>query len=179
MSEISDFVSEALAKKDNDVLAPVNTVQLGQFHDDDYWYLLQPIGWEPNADVPLQYKAVTVPSGFVTDLTSIPRVFFQLLSRTGVYLHAAIVHDYLYWTQTTTRKMADEIFNFAMIDLKVKTVARVAIYQAVDKLGGRAWKSNAKMKATGQQRVLQEFPTNPMISWSQWKNKNPSPFDSN
>ncbi len=169
MSIVSDFVYEALARPEDNVLAPVNTVQLGQFHDDDYWYLLQSIGWRPNADTPTQYPAVTVPKGFVTDLTSTPRVFWQVIPRTGVYLHAAIVHDYLYWIQGTSRQVADKIFDLAMADLKVNRATRQVIFQSVDKLGGGAWKENGQLKAAGERRVLKTFPTDPMTRWADWK----------
>lgn len=170
-SEITEFVRDALKSiaREKPVLKPVNVVKLGQFHDDDYWYLLDPIGWKPNADTPKRYKAVNVPKGFVTDLTSAPRAFWSLVPRTGVYLHAAIVHDFLYWEQAISREDADEIFNFAMTDLKVGDMIRSTIYSAVKLAGGASWNANNQAKLEGEKRVLKDFPDDPMTTWTDWK----------
>ena len=39
---------------------------------------------------------LTVPAGMLTDLTSVPRIFRNVVGRVGPHLEAAIVHDYLY-----------------------------------------------------------------------------------
>ncbi len=75
---------------------------MGRFKDPVY-FLLHPITWKPNPDQADQYKAVEVPKGFVTDLASIPQVFWNVLRPDDKYAYAAIVHDYLYWTQSITR----------------------------------------------------------------------------
>ena len=81
--------------------------------------LLQPIGsrdWVLMA--PLVYYtvdwAIEVPSGFLTDLASIPRVFWPLVPVNGRHRAAAILHDYLYVTQPCTRAEADALFLEAM-----------------------------------------------------------------
>src|SRR5207247_1284886 len=79
--------------------------------------LTKSIGWKPDGAV--QLKPVEVPEGFVTDLASIPRVFYWALRPDGAYAHAAVVHDYLYWQQKTTRELADDTLRQHMIDLKV------------------------------------------------------------
>lgn len=43
---------------------------------------------------------IVVPVAFVTDLASIPRVFWLLLPPFGEYLFGAVVHDWLYTTRT-------------------------------------------------------------------------------
>src|SRR5262245_14300413 len=70
------------------------------------WFLTRPIRWEPNADHGQDFEAVTVPAGFITDLASIPPIFFSILRPDGLYTYPAIVHDFLYWTQTTSRRTA-------------------------------------------------------------------------
>src|SRR5262249_25466477 len=105
---------------------------------------------------------------FVTDLASIPPIFYSMLRPDGDYPYAA-VNDYLYWTQQTSREDADEIFNLAMQDLKIDSKTRLAIYKAVRELGGRAWAGNAKLKANGEKRLLVKFPDDPRITWEEWK----------
>lgn len=105
----------------------------------------------------------------MTDLTSIPRVLWQVARPEGRYAYAAVVHDYLYWTQTRTRDEADRIFKFAMEDSKVSQGERWSIYEAVDKLGQGAWDRNAKLKKAGELRQLAKFPSDLSTSWATWK----------
>uniref|UniRef100_A0A6M3L846 DUF1353 domain-containing protein n=1 Tax=viral metagenome TaxID=1070528 RepID=A0A6M3L846_9ZZZZ len=53
--------------------------------------------------------AVVVPKGFCTDLASIPRVLGFALPAVGKYDYAAVVHDYLYRTDSVPlmRKSSD------------------------------------------------------------------------
>jgi hypothetical protein len=61
-------------------------------------------------------------------MASIPRIFWQVLTPQGRYAYAAVIHDYLYWTQTRPRAEADEILNFAMQDSNVNAVTVAVIY---------------------------------------------------
>lgn len=133
-------------------------------------FLTAPISWTPNPGQE-RYKAVTVPKGFVTDLASIPRIFFSALRPDGEYAYAAVVHDYLYWTQTRSRDEADDILKIAMEDFKVGTVTVGAIYTAVRVAGKTAWNGNAEKKAQGEQRILTRFPQDPRITWEDWKQR--------
>jgi hypothetical protein len=89
----------------------------------------------------------TVPAGFVTDLASIPRPFWALLPKWDGYGGPAIVHDFLYSSQHTTRYIADQWILSGMEDMKVGPIKRYAIYSAVRLFGGFAWSSNLKKKA--------------------------------
>ena len=53
-----------------------------------------------------------MPTGFVTDFASIPPIFYSVLRPDGEYAYAAVIHDYLYWTQTRPREDADEFSNW-------------------------------------------------------------------
>jgi hypothetical protein len=91
------------------------------------------------------YGTITVPTGFVTDGASIPKVFWPILGPQGQWFYAAIIHDFLYSKASNshfkvTRWEADEIFLEAMTSLKVPWVKRVAIYQAVRMFGWTAFK---------------------------------------
>ena len=142
-------------------------LHLSRFADPTY-FLLKPITWKPNPGQE-SYAPVTVPVGFVTDFTSIPRVFWSALRPDGLYTYPAIVHDYLYWEQTVPRETADLIFKFGMEDFRVATPTIAAVYNAVKTFGGLAWQSNAKLKAAGEKRLLTKFPEDPTLTWKQWK----------
>jgi hypothetical protein len=147
--------------------APGGMLRLSRFREPIY-FLTDPISWTPNAGQET-YHAVTVPPGFVTDMASIPRVFWSLLRPDGEYAYAAIVHDYLYWTQTGSREEADHILKMAMEDFEIDALTVRIIYQAVHSGGQAAWASNAKKKALGEKRVLARFPQDPRTKWDDWK----------
>ena len=156
-------------------VAQVNTkgvetgaLRLGRFRDPMY-FLLSPIEWRPGEDDDPALPRVTVPTGFVTDLASIPRVFWSLLRPDGDYVYAAIVHDFLYWTQTTSRATSDNVLKIAMRDFNVPGGVVTAIYQAVHLGGQSAWAENARLKSRGERRVLTVFPDDARTSWAQWK----------
>jgi hypothetical protein len=142
------------------------TLHIARFADPIY-YLTKTIEWTPDAGQP--YKGIKVPVGFVTDFASIPRIFWSALRPDGKYTYAAIVHDYLYWTQSRSREEADEIFKFGMQDLKVGSIEIGAIYGAVRILGGFAWNANGELRNAGERRVLKKFPDKPTITWDEWK----------
>jgi caspase domain-containing protein/uncharacterized protein DUF1353 len=150
--------------------SPVGALQFTRFKDPIY-VLTSPIGWKPNAEQAARYKPVEVPKGFVTDLASIPQLFWSALRPDGEYAYAAIIHDYLYWTQETSKEMADEIFQNAMIDFKIDSRVAATIYNAVRFGGASAWQKNAELKAKGEKRILKMSPDDPRITWSEWKAK--------
>ena len=76
----------------------------------------------------------SVPIGFVTDLTSVPRVLWALLPPHGRYAKAAILHDYLLTKVRAgelSRPTADAIFYQAMKVLAVPTWQAWLMYRAV------------------------------------------------
>ncbi len=148
--------------------ATAGALHMGRFRDAIY-YLDKAIRWSPGEgqDGP----EVIVPAGFVTDLASIPRVFWSLLPRDGAYTFPAIVHDYLYWTQRHSRDTADAVLRYGMDDMKVSSAVTLAIHTAVRVGGGRAWAKNAKLRQAGERRLLREFPDDPTVSWAEWKRR--------
>jgi len=87
---------------------------------------------------------VLVPKGFITDFASIPRPFWIIFPPDGEYTAAAVVHDFLYNSQSRTRKQSDEIFLEAMQVLKVNLFKRLIIYRAVRTFGWIPWNNHAK-----------------------------------
>ncbi|EHI3752477.1 DUF1353 domain-containing protein [Salmonella enterica] len=80
---------------------------------------------EDNSDV------ISVPAGFVTDLATIPRIFWSVMPPDGKYAKAAIIHDYLYDNALRTKKEADLIFLDGMAVLGVPKWKRIVMYLAV------------------------------------------------
>ena len=144
-------------------------LSLTRFQDEIY-IVNADIQWIPKSQAD-GLPTVVVPRGFVTDLASVPRVFFSLFRPDGTYAAAAVVHDYLYWAQPVPRVIADRIFLEAMIDLRVSPVQRRVLFEAVAEFGEGSWKQNALLRRSGEKRVLREFPTEPDTTWAQWKAK--------
>lgn len=100
---------------------------------DDYrWRLVEPFEFwltETPDDV------IKVPVGYVTDLASVPRIFWALFPPHGRYAKAAIVHDYLYDNALRTKKEADQIFLDGMRVLGVPWCRRWVMYFAVRLFG--------------------------------------------
>jgi hypothetical protein len=140
---------------------------IGRFVEPMY-FLTKSIKWKPNADQ-TEFSPVSVPVGFVTDLASIPRVFWSLLRPDGEYTFPAIVHDYLYWVQSTKRETADMILKMGMQDFGINTATINTIYDAVRVGGGASWNNNAALRMAGERRVLVRFPTDPRTRWKDWK----------
>jgi len=140
---------------------------------DAFWYLTRSVSWSPNQGQAL--PSVTVPVGFVTDFASIPRSLWTALPRDGDYVWAAVVHDYLYWFQTTTKDVADDVLNAAMVDFKIPAAERIAIYEGVHLGGTSSWVGNAQLRQAGEKRILKQFPDSPLVSWVDWK-KQPNVF---
>jgi hypothetical protein len=84
---------------------------------------------------------VTVPSGFRTDLASIPRPLWNILPPIGRYDRAAVVHDLLYQRRTAgvDRGLADVVLREAMEVCGVGAWTRRAIYWGVRLGGWRTW----------------------------------------
>ena len=129
--------------------------------------------WLP--DLGNRFDPVIVPSGFVTDLTSIPRAYWQMLRPEGRLAYAALVHDYLYWAQTRPRDEADRILRIAMKDFKVQPETVETISEMVRLFGQSAWDNNARLKHAGERRILKRCPEDFGVSWSDWK-KRPDVF---
>ena len=154
----------------DEIKATRGALIVGRFADPIY-FLYKPITWMPNKGQE-QFPTVTAPTGFVTDLASIPRIFWSALRPDGLYAYAAIIHDYLYWTQSTNKEAADMILKFAMEEFHVDEVTIKVIYEAVNWFGVSAWDENKRLKASGEKRILKQFPDDPITTWEEWKKQN-------
>ncbi len=81
-------------------IKPNNPPMLSPFGDGSQWVLREDMKFEMVLNEGTR-ASITVPKGFVTDLASTPRRVWALYPPFGKYLSASIVHDYLYWTQSS------------------------------------------------------------------------------
>ena len=94
-----------------------------------------------------------MPTDFVTDLASIPKLFWNLLPPFGKYTEAAVLHDYLYRTHLVERVDADDILLEAMTLCRVPQWQRLLIYCAVRLFGGIAWRDDGRRIHHGARHV--------------------------
>lgn len=165
---MQSWIEPARAANPSATKAPNGALHLGRFADPMY-YLTSVIGWDPEPAQASTYQSVRVPIGFVTDFASIPRMFWSLLRPDGQYSYAAVIHDFLYWEQYLTRETSDAIFRLCMEDFKINSAVIKAVHAGVRLGGGFAWEENARRKAAGEKRVIRRFPTDPRVTWAEWK----------
>lgn len=121
-------------------------------------------------------EKIVVPNGFVTDYASVPKIMWLFgLSPHEQYSRAAIIHDYLYWSQGCTREQADQLMFIAMKESKVGWLGRWLVYLAVNFFGESAWTNNAREKQAGLPRILpnehQKYQRldYPNVSWEEFQ----------
>lgn len=116
-------------------------------------------------------ESLVVPAGFVTDYASIPQYLWSIYSPHDVYSRAAVVHDYLYWTQQCTKEQADNLFLIAMKESSVGSYTRTIVYEGVVKAGRSSWCENKNARVKGLPRTLEgKYWTAPAgVSWSKFQ----------
>lgn len=82
---------------------------------------------------------ILVPKGYITDLTTVPRIFWVLFPPHGNYAKAAIIHDYLYSNALRTKKEADDIFLLGMEVLEVPYITRHILWWGAHIFGRGAY----------------------------------------
>jgi len=114
--------------------------------------------WENDIGITI---TIIIPAKFILDGASIPRIFWVILSPTGILLIPAVIHDYGYrygyiWTKTKQgkllkfgegqpRKYWDRLFKTMAIEVNgFKFVNKIA-WAAVKIGGGRIWKKYRKV----------------------------------
>lgn len=121
--------------------------------DQEYWLLWNDMTWEiGNSGIKL-----VVPAGFVTDFASIPKFLWSTgLTPTGRYGRAAIIHDFLYWSQGCTKAQADRLMVIAMKESQVDVIDEKLIYSGVSVGGDKSWKDNEEMR---KRKILRVVPS--------------------
>jgi len=89
---------------------------------------------------------IIVPTGFLTDGASVPRMFWNIFNPVGPTFPAAVIHDFLYSKHNTeySREESDRIFKEAMFNLGIGWVTRETVYRAVRMFGGPSFKAQVK-----------------------------------
>ena len=87
---------------------------------------------------------IIVRAPFITDFASIPRFLWAIWPPMGAYSAAAILHDFLYTSQSRTRRQSDDIFFEAMGVLGVGLITRYALYYGVRIGGWIPWEKKRK-----------------------------------
>lgn len=118
--------------------------------DEGSWRLVWPLRYRGRDD------SFVVPSGFVTDFASVPRLLWPIWSPYGTHTAAAIVHDWIYRTRPLlpargsvsrsreiTRREADGLFRRMMKELGTPAWRRWTMWLAVRAFGWISWHRDA------------------------------------
>jgi hypothetical protein len=151
-------------------IRPESPPILSPFGDGTQWIVLENLDFIIQLD-DKSAATMRVPKGFVTDLASTPREIWSLYPPFGKYLTASILHDYLYWRRTCTRKQADKILYQTMRDAGVDQETQSRFYVALELAGDKAWKTNEVEKASGLVRVIPEqyLRRSPVTTWDSYR----------
>ncbi len=115
-------------------LSPVDVEIL----DDELFRIVRPIEYRSN----VLGAILVIPEGFVTDLSSVPRLPVVYWLYGGRARKAAVPHDFLYQTHSCPKPMADRVFLEAMgLISDLPAWARQAMYRGVSLGGASAWES--------------------------------------
>lgn len=139
-----------------------------QFAGGENWVVYDSLVWEI-LETPF---SITIPRGFVTDLASSPRWAWRFYSPNGTYSKAAIIHDYLYWTQICTREQSDKLFLTAMRESDVSRGTLHDFYWQVRQQGDDPWIENREYKVRGLIKILTDDQIEnipPNASWSKYQ----------
>lgn len=97
-------------------------------------------------------EKIEVPVGFLTDLGSVPRIFWNIIPPIGKPLRGYVLHDWLYSCQMFTRAKSDGVLLEAMGVAGVSWPKRWTIYLAVRAGGWISW--NAHKRDNGKTQAL-------------------------
>ncbi|MFT5612265.1 MAG: hypothetical protein ACI9WC_002772 [Arenicella sp.] len=107
--------------------------------------------------------SITVPKEFVTNFASVPKGLWSFgLSPHGKFSKAAIIDDYLYWTQGCSSKQSAMIMLIVMKESQVEAVDQFALYEGLDQAGNPAWVE----KYAGQKSRCSKSNASPILGFS-------------
>ncbi|HEU5297685.1 MAG TPA: DUF1353 domain-containing protein [Burkholderiaceae bacterium] len=93
--------------------------------------------------------AITVPAGFVTELSSVPKDLRAAVA-------PAVLHDYLYWYQPCSQEEADAVMYSAMAAVGVSRSTATAAVQAISSTGPATFKKYRELRRSGEVRTFTE-----------------------
>lgn len=114
---------------------------------------------------------VPVAAGFLSDLTSIPRVFLSVVPKLSKGNAASVLHDRLYGhpylyvdglqDRRITKRRCDEIFYEALRVQGVDPLRSWVLYRAVRWFGRYAWTEHRRVEHEQQANTLRSVPRDP------------------
>jgi hypothetical protein len=162
MMNKKDFMRSALS---SDLRLMSGPPPIVPFADWDYYYLAEDLEWRfDDLDI-----VITAKKGFVTNLASVPRVFWSLMPVAARYSYPAIIHDYLYSSQSLSRAASDLLLREAMEETGVNNVKSFLVYKSVRLFGRSAWNESARAHARGEFRLLKKYPNDFKTTWDEWR----------
>lgn len=139
------------------------------FGDDNFSILTENMEYQIGST----QEKIIVPQGFVTDYASIPWPLGVFgLSPRGTYSRAAILHDFLYWSQVCTRAQSDRLMVLAMKESKVSGITAFLVYHGVNLFGQSSWDQNERERKAGLLRVIPReclVPRDPNMDWPSYR----------
>lgn len=129
--------------------------------DGENYVMYVPLIYQSNL---LSGKIITVPTGFVTDLASIPKLVQPIIPKSGLWNWPAIIHDYLYSIQIFERVICDSILLEAMRVRKTPEKIAFEIYEAVKLFGANSWNEDYIKYGLNKVYVEQQRIKNPVLA---------------
>lgn len=103
--------------------------------------LMEPIGFYSGDSVDNATLLINVPKGFITDGVTIPWFLWWFIPPWGQETAAAIIHDYMYYTQQYNRKVCDKVFLEGLEVMKTPWLTRTFAYYMVRLFGSNGYKT--------------------------------------
>lgn len=129
----------------------VNKLIVTPLPDGKHWELLADFAYQDDV-----LGLITVPMDFVTDGGSVPPLFTNIISPTGMGFRPFVIHDWLYAVQTCSKEEADRCLLRALQSIGFNHLGEDVIYAAVRDGGQPAWDEDSKHVA--EVRALQGDP---------------------
>jgi Protein of unknown function (DUF1353) len=148
--------------------APPDNVQQLADAKNKHWVLMKDMDYKIG-DTGVK---ITVPAGFVHDYASVPRIFHSVgLSPHDSFSRAAIIHDWLFWSQGCRPDQANRLMVLAMKESGVPRLKIELIYRALALVGRFAWHDNAGEYKSGLPRIIpaQQREIPPNVLWDDYR----------
>lgn len=113
----------------------------GQFREGRQLFrLINPVAYESD----LLKAVVVVPTGYITDFASVPKMLFTYLIAGGTAYEAAVIHDWLYTVHAingkpVSRALADQVLKEAIAASEDTNAPAWLMWAGVRLGGGSAW----------------------------------------
>lgn len=108
------------------------------------WKLMEPFIYQDEI-----LGTISIEVGFISDLGSVPRIFWNIVPNDGPGVAPYFMHDVLYARQTTTQKQADDFLLRTLMRYGVSWLQAHTIWVALRAFGWVAWASDGKKLKRG------------------------------